>query len=163
MTTDTLSLESIRQQVRAGRAPLDALLAPLTEGQITTAHPPDGWSIKDVMAHIAFWEDYACQRLSEATRGEKPQLLGDIDEAELNRINQEALEAGRAQTMDAVRAAFDRAHRDLLAAVDAVPDDEADPWWGLWPSPVMPRRVIVYNTFDHYAEHLADIQRWLES
>lgn len=161
LTTDTLSLNSIRQRVREGRAALDARLAPLSEAQITTAHPPVGWNIKDVMAHIAFWEDYACQRLSEATRGEKPRLLGDIDEAEVDRINQEALEAGRARSLDAVQADFARTHRDLLAAIDAVPDDESDPWWGLWPDTVVPRRVIVYNTYDHYAEHLADIDRWL--
>ena len=34
---------------------------------------------------------------------------------------------------------------------------------GTEPKPEVPWQVIVYNTADHYAEHLVDLKQWLEN
>lgn len=151
------------QRVRAGRATLEALLARFSEAQRVESHPPDGWSVQDVLAHIAFWENYVLQRLQEAARGEAPQLYGELAEDELNRINQRALEAGRARPLDEVQDAFQRVFRDLWAALQALPEEPGDEWLALWPDPDLPWQIIASNTFDHYEEHMADLRAWAET
>jgi hypothetical protein len=148
-------------RIRAGRAELEAALARFDDARLADPFPPDGWSVKDVMAHIAFWEGYARARLHEASQGQAPQLLGDITQADVDRINQGALDAGRQQFLVAVQDDFRRAHAGLLAEIAAIPEDPDDPWWTLWPDRELPWLIIQYNTTDHYAEHLADVRRWL--
>ncbi len=115
-----------------------------------------------MLAHITFWESYALTRLQQATHGRTPELYGNIDGEQLDEINRGAFEAGRAKSLDQVRAEFAQIHADLLAAIAAVPADEDDPWWDLWPEPSRPKRLIVYNTYDHYNEHLADLRQWMD-
>ncbi len=160
MQPDNLDLHTILTRVRESRQQFDAILAGFTDEQMTVTHDPDGWSLKDVMAHITFWESYALTRLQQATHGRTPELYGALDESQVNDINQGALDAGRAKPLDQVKDEFARFHRDLLDAIQAVPADEDDPWWALWPEPHVPKRLIVYNTWDHYAEHLAEIRKW---
>ena len=147
---------------RDGWAELSAFLAQCGEAQLKAAHPPDGWSIQDMLAHIAFWENYALLRLREAGRGEKPRLHGNITEADLNRINQEVLTAGRQQTLAEVRANSQRIHQELWVELEALPEAQNSAWWSLWPDAEAPCRLIQYNTSDHYAEHLADARKWLK-
>jgi uncharacterized protein (TIGR03083 family) len=146
--------------VREGREELESLLATFDEAQMIEPHPPDGWSAKDVMAHIAFWESFALKRFREASQGEKPQLLGEIGEEEINRINQEALEAGRARTLDEVKSEFQRAYQELLDELVAMPEDQDDAWWAVWPAPNVLWLLIQYNTYDHYEERVTTMREW---
>ncbi len=150
------------KMVREGREALEKMLAKFDETQMGESHPPDGWSIKDTLAHITFWESYALERLRDAARGEKPRLYGDLSDPELNRINQEALEAGRANTLDRVKDEFHRVHRELYAELEAMPEDQSSEWWTVWPELDVPWKIIGYNTYDHYEEHLAELSRWVK-
>lgn len=160
MQPDDLDLHTILTRARESRQRFDAVLANFDDDQMIVTHDPEGWSLKDVMAHITFWESYALTRLQEATHGCTPELYGDISEAQLNAINQDALEAGRGRSLDQVKDDFAHIRRELLDAIQGVPADEDDPWWALWPEPNTPKRLIAYNTWDHYDEHLADVQKW---
>jgi uncharacterized protein (TIGR03083 family) len=158
--TGHMDKETMLRMVREGREELVTLLAAFDEAQMTEPHPPDGWSIKDVIAHIAFWENYALKRFRETSRGEKPKMLGQISEEEINRINQEALEAGRARTLNEVEADFQRAHQELLDELAAMPETQDDAWWAVWPAPNVPWLLIQYNTYDHYEEHVTAMREW---
>lgn len=158
-----MDTQPLLQEIRERRGALEALIAQFTTQQTDNPHPPDGWSVKDVMAHVAFWENYAAQRLQEAARGETPKMLGDVDEARLNQINADALQAGRAQSLEQVQADFARVHRELIDAIQTVPQDPNAVWWALWPDAETPRNLIEWNTTGHYDEHGADLQKWLEA
>jgi hypothetical protein len=161
MQPDNLPISTILTRVRESRQQFDAILARFNDDQMTVTHDPDGWSLQDVMAHITFWESYALTRLQQATHGRTPELYGDVSEDQINAINQGALDAGRAKSLDQIKEEFARIHRDLLDAIRAIPTDEDDPWWDLWPEPHVPKRLIMYNTWDHYAEHLETVRTWL--
>ena len=163
MQPDNLDLHTILTRVRESRQQFDAIIAKFDDEHMTIAHDPDGWSLKDVLAHITFWESYALTRLQQATHGRTPELYGDIDDDQVNAINQGAFEAGRAKSLDQVKEEFARLHEELLAAIQAIPADENDPWWELWPEPHVPKRLITWNTWDHYREHLDVVRRWLTS
>jgi len=155
-----LDKQALLKRVRESRAELEALLAEFDDARMDESHPPDGWSVKDTLAHIAYWEGYALARFREAARGEKPQMLGAISEAEINRINQEALKAGRARSLDEVKAAFRQTHQALWDELAAIPENRGDAWWALWPEPDTPWNLITYNTYHHYGEHIQTLQTW---
>jgi uncharacterized protein (TIGR03083 family) len=158
--TDLPDKPTLLQRIRESYSVLETALARFDADQMITPHPPDGWSVKDIMAHITFWERYALERLQEVGRGETPQMLGDITDDDVNRINQEALEAGRARTLDDVSADFARVHADLWAEVQALPDDSDTAWWARWPAPEVGKQIIIYNTYDHYQEHIDMMREW---
>jgi hypothetical protein len=159
--TDQVDRQTMLKQVRAARGALEALLAEFNDAQMTASHSPDGWSVKDVMAHIAFWEDHVLARLKEAGRGERPQLLGGITEEEVNRINQETLSRSRGRPLDEVKDEFQRAHRELINEIKAIPENEDSPWWALWPDADIPWRLIQSDTCYHYEEHMATLRVWV--
>lgn len=157
--TDRVSLLAA---IQAGRAAFDTLLGQFAADELETAYPPDGWSVKDMMAHIAYWENYALGRLQEAADGSTPQLLGELTDEALDRINQAVLDAGPAQPLAAVQADYARVYQELWTMLQTLPDATDDPWWDLWPGPDAPLNLIRYNTTDHYEEHASDLRRWLD-
>jgi hypothetical protein len=158
--TGEMDRRAMLRLVREGRERLEGLLAQFDEAQMATSHPPDGWSVKDVMAHITFWESHVLERFKEAARGENPHLLGTISDEEVNRINQEALMAGRARSLDEVKEDFQRVHRELIGELKAIPESQEDAWWALWPKPDIPWRLIESDTYYHYEEHMASLRVW---
>jgi hypothetical protein len=50
----------------------DALLAGLSEAQITDPQLPEGWSIKDVVAHLHAWQQRSIARMQAALHGGEP-------------------------------------------------------------------------------------------
>lgn len=158
---EPIDKKTLLENVRAGREAFDALLDQFSADGLEIAYPPDGWSVKDMMAHMTFWEQYALDRLQEAANGQTPQLLGDVTDEDLNRINQGILDNGPNQALDDVQAAYARTHQELVVLLDALPEASDALWWDLWPSRQVPLNVIGYNTTDHYEEHAADLRRWL--
>src|SRR5689334_20321504 len=82
--------EELLRLIRSEHDALDALIAPLTEEQFLTARLAGGWSAKDVLAHITWWEQQMLLKL----RGVHMELRReDEDWAEtIGRINAEVFE-----------------------------------------------------------------------
>ena len=54
----------------------EALLAGLSETQLTTPLPPSTWSVKDVIAHLMAWQQVSIARLQAAQLGSEPVFPG---------------------------------------------------------------------------------------
>ena len=84
---------------------LEALLMELDEEQMLDTRAQDGWSVKDILAHITFWERLALDRLY-AARDDRPiqiELVGSWDVDGLNaQIVVELQEQGIAVVSDSV-------------------------------------------------------------
>lgn len=91
------------------RGELEAVINQLSPAQMETPTIPGGWTAKEVMGHITFWEktllsDYACLRRGEPVRelndGAEMDTLNDgvrkkISGMELNRVTEEFQLSGR--------------------------------------------------------------------
>ncbi|NDJ75973.1 MAG: ClbS/DfsB family four-helix bundle protein [Chloroflexi bacterium] len=159
--TEIRNKHELLAQINEGWTELIAFLDSLSDEQLTHTYPPDGWSIKDVLAHITFWERYALERLQEAGRGEEPRMMGNVPDTTIDEVNSGALVSGRQQTLAEVRADFEETHAALVPLVEVLPDSADDPWWSVWPDTELPWQVIQWNTVDHYAEHLVDMLQWV--
>jgi len=96
---------SVGELMRAEHALLEALLANFSDEEIVQPGRFGEWSVKDMLAHITFWE----QRLIAYVNGAKESLVqpDEDEEAAIDRINAEVLAANRDRPLTEVRAAFD--------------------------------------------------------
>jgi hypothetical protein len=99
------------------------------------------WSVKDLMAHMAFWDDRAVFVTRRLAAGEE---LEPIDWQEVN-LQEAALRSN--WSLEQSRSEMMAAHERVIEAVERLPDLDASAWEG--------------NTFEHYDEHAADIRAWL--
>jgi hypothetical protein len=104
------------------------------------------WSTKDLLGHVAFWEDWAvayCQRL----------LAGEPEPAEeSDTVGEDQVEERKHASAAEQKRYRDDAHTRLMAFVATIRDD----------NPVFPRLVeaLAGETYDHYDEHTAQVHAW---
>jgi len=124
------------------------------------ATTPAGWTVKEMVAHLAFWEETVNPVINGMYRGREvpleewyggddlalapgePWPIADVHNA------REAKWA-RARSTEDVLARWDRAHERLLAVVRTITEKESsDEYFG----------KIAAATYDHYAEHLLELE-----
>jgi len=140
----------LHQLVELGRAAQQALLAGVSDADRAAIGTADHWAIKDTLVHIATWKGLSARRLRAAAANETPANMDDFQT-----INEQTFEAHRVQPWDAVVAEAEQVDAELLAAIDACPDDlltnpEGVPWRAgqpLW-------TVVIGNGYLHPIEHL---------
>jgi hypothetical protein len=101
----------------------------------------EGWTVKDVLWHVAHWWDHLTGLLGEIRDGtytEPPD-----DDAATDAENARVLEASRGMALDDVERGMADARARLLAAWAALPEvtEPAERWF-------------VWETIEHYEEHL---------
>jgi hypothetical protein len=96
------------------RLPRDALTTPGLGG--------GEWSPKDLLGHLASWEEYALDALAAWERGER----APIDELQftlsINRLNQQNVEGKSSWSLAKVRRDSERTHAELIAAMKQLSD-----------------------------------------
>jgi tetratricopeptide (TPR) repeat protein len=140
----------LHQLVELGRAAQQALLAELSDADRAAIGTADHWAVKDTLVHIATWKGLSALRLRAAVANETPANVDDFQP-----INEQTFEAHRLQPWDAVLAESEQVDAELLAAIDACPDDlltnpEGVPWrpgQPLW-------TLVIGNGYVHPVEHL---------
>jgi hypothetical protein len=107
------------------------------------------WSTKDLLGHIAFWEDWVIDHGRRIIAG-LPEPEEDSDA-----INQGQVEASKDATVAAQKQYRDQAHARLAAFLATIGDDE----------PAFPALVkaLEWETYKHYDEHAAQVRAWRES
>ena len=152
-----MTKDELLANIRRDRALLDALVAGLGEAQMLEPALDDGWSVKDVLAHIAAWEQLCTSWLDAIARGETPERPEVQD---VNGTNARFHEQARATPLADVVAESARSYQSIVEAVKRLPAaDLADEKHFGWPT----ARVVSANTDDHYREHIAQIEAWLQS
>lgn len=144
-------------EINAGRARLEAALTRLTPEQMTRPDLPGEWSVKDLLAHLGWWqrrEVMIYHALKEGVRPETVLVSGTIDE-----LNARVLADYRARDLEEVRAFEHQAYLDLLAIAETAPEEElfghhTFAWTGGQPFVDW----IAGDTYDHYAEHLPAVE-----
>ena len=113
------------------------------------AEPAVGhWSVKDLIGHVAFWEDWVIghgQRI----------IAGEPAPEEPDDVNQTQVAENKGATVAAQKRYRDEAHARLAAFLATVPEDQ----------PTFGRLVeaLEWETFAHYDEHTAQVREWREA
>jgi hypothetical protein len=157
-TMDRLKLLDL---IRAEHDFLMRTLAALTDAQMVQPVAPGEWSVKDILAHITFWEQQYLSWLAAAARGESPDRPPySLSEADVNAINERAYLAARDRPLPDVLAAFLRSYEQILAhAADLSEEVLFTPGYYDWLGSLAISQILADNTLGHYAEHAEQIRR----
>ena len=147
-------------RIRTTRREFEALLEGLSPRQMTQPGVAGEWSVKDMLAHIAWYEREEADFYGEI----------DVEGSPLWRLpqeprNQKLFEQARHRPLQEVLADFREAHERLLSVVERLSEEDlATPGRFLGTSPEWPpwRRIAVHSC-DHDREHIDMIQAWLRS
>jgi Mycothiol maleylpyruvate isomerase N-terminal domain len=138
---------------RAAWLPFEALLD-LSDADL--AGPLDGvhgWSGRDLMAHLTYWQGVALAVARELALRETSatKVQSDIDwDARGDAWNEEIRIAGLALPMDEVRSRFRLIPGELRGYLTVVPETR-------WLKNTEYENFFLNETTDHYAAHMADL------
>lgn len=124
----------------------------LNESHLTQAGVTGDWSVKDLIAHVSWWEEESLKHLPLILRGERPPrysvLYGGIDafNAQMTELK------GNTSLSEVLREAA-ATHLKLIEYLSNIPEEQ-------FTSETRFRRRLGYDTFKHYPIHTAAIRAW---
>jgi hypothetical protein len=157
-----------------GQAKLDALFARLSDEAMTRPKTIGGgdWSAKDLLGHVAFWEELAVDLLAAQRERRQPRVATGIFGVEggVDRANAEDQARNAAMSLAEVRQRAAAAHRALVEGIGALSDAE----WTAMPTYDSPRQRPLGELlggvtgaqdrlFGHAWAHLADLEAYVAS
>jgi len=142
--------------MRAGHARLEKLIDTLSQEQMLAPRLHGGWSGKDLLAHLGFWEQKMAAYCQMLLNGEMP--METVGQFAVDEINAAAFAEHHDQGLDEVRR-FERQsfHRLLAQAEHASEADLLDPQRFDWLKGATLGAWIEGNSYGHYEEHRADL------
>jgi uncharacterized protein (TIGR03083 family) len=155
-----LTVAQFVAQVRQARAQWDALVAQIPAEQMTRPGAAGDWSVKDVLAHIAWHENEMLGMLQARA------LVGSgLWNLPLDQRNQAIYAQNKDRSLQDVQKEYIQVFARLLPALEKLVDQDLhDParFPGM-PADWEPWQVIASNTYEHYQDHLSGLQTWLHA
>lgn len=129
-----------------------ASYAGLSDSQLTEPGVAGEWSVKDIIAHVSWWEEEALRHLPSIIAGERPPrystIYGGIDA-----FNAMMAEQKRDLSLSDVLRQQDDTHRRLVEFILSVSEDQFTRETRL-------RRRLRLDTYGHYPIHTTSIREW---
>ena len=166
-TAEPLSRREAIRVLEEGRARIEDLLDGLPPRAMTTPGLGGGtWSPKDLIGHLASWEEYALDALAAWERDER----APIDELQFtlstSRINDQAVQRKASWSLARVRRDAERTHRELLDAIAGMSDARwSAPTTSRGRKPLGARVGAILSgsrPFDHDRSHLKSLATFVE-
>ena len=145
-----VDLASLCSDLEDEHSELDAIVVPLDEGSWDKPTPAEGWSVRDQISHLAFFDRAGTLAITD------PEAFGASLEALLTDIvgfMDAPLIEGRALPTGEVLALWREARRTMLAAFRAADPSARVPWYG---PPMSPASFISARLMETWA-HGQDI------
>ena len=112
------------------------------------------WSVKDLVAHVSWWEEEALTHLPHIMAGGRPPRYS-VAYGGIDAFNALMAERKQELSLGTVLAQADDTHRRLLAFVETVPTDQIT-------TETRFRRRLRLDTYSHYPIHTEAIRLWRE-
>lgn len=147
-TTKEALLKDIQKEHKA----LEKFLAELTPQQMVQPGAIAEWSVKDVLAHLAEWEQLLLVWHQAGLRGEIPPLPAPgYNWGKMDDLNQEIFEKYRNWSLESVLDYFRRSYSQVLEAVQAMAEDALfTPGRYAWTKKNTLADYVVPCTSEHY-------------
>jgi hypothetical protein len=128
--------------------------AGLSDSQLTEPGVTGDWSVKDVIAHVTWWEEEALKHLPLIIKGGRPprysRQYGGIDA-----FNAQMTEQKRGLSLSDVLRQLEETHHRLIAYVHSAPEEQ-------FTRETRFRRRLRLDTYSHYPKHAQVIRAWRE-
>ena len=151
VVTDQPTVKEVLARLDAGWAVFSAAVHAMPAERVEQRLGEDAWTRKQMLAHVAMWHDLTIDRLAaQAESGQPPEIEEDEDA-----VNARAARGAVGRTTGEVILALDESFRRLRREIARTTNEQlaANESWAA--------SVIAANTWRHYGEHLADVDRRL--
>ncbi|RIK37764.1 MAG: hypothetical protein DCC55_23235 [Chloroflexi bacterium] len=167
MTEPITTKAELLTAIEENWAALTATLDRLSEAQLTSIHDAQGWTIKDHLIHMSYWERSVVFFLQGQPRHEGL----DVDEAlyltgDEDAVNEAIFHKHKATPLATARVHLEDMTQQLVSLLEPLSDEDLqkpyraylpdEPGEGDGPPAI---NVIYSNSAHHFAEHLA----WIEA
>jgi hypothetical protein len=123
-----------------------------SEHELTMPGVVGDWSIRDLIVHVAIWEEEALKHLPLILEGKRPPrysiVYGGIDA-----FNAQSMAAMASLTLDEVLQRAEETHRRLVRLVETAPEEHIA-------AESRFRRRLRLDTYAHYPLHARAIREW---
>lgn len=129
--------------------------AGLSEAQMLQPGVTGDWSVKDIIAHVSWWEEEALKHLPNILKGTRRPRYS-VTYGGIDAFNAQMTELKRGLPLDAVLEQSEATHARLLEFVRGVPEEHfarEGPF----------RHGLRLDTYSHYPEHERAIRAWRET
>lgn len=142
-------------ELDAARAELSAALEDADPALLTAPGLLGEWSARELVAHLAHWDDWGSTCLAAASEGGLGALASDTWDVDVqNReVAREVASLSMSAVCDREASSYER-FVQWLAALEPSVLDVAAPWGGTVET------IVRENGADHYAEHSAHLRAW---
>jgi hypothetical protein len=162
------SKTELLERMRAGREEWDGLIAQIPDSARTESALAGGWSVKDLIVHVAAYENWTAAQIRAANEGRAPadserygveEMPPDPEGWDLDRQNA-AIYAQYKETPLAEVMSFSRqAFANLVAAVEAVSDaDLSRVGAQAWTGDTTLLEIIPGQCYAHYEQHTDELK-----
>jgi hypothetical protein len=167
MIEPTTTKAELLTAIEQNWATLTATLDRLSEAQLTTIHDAQGWTAKDHLIHLYYWE----RSIVYFLQGQARHTGLDVDEAlylagDEDAINDAIFQKHKAIPLAAAKAQLEDMTQQLVSLLQPLSDaDLQKPYRAYLPDEPgegdgpLAINVVHSNSANHFAEHLA----WLEA
>lgn len=133
------------ERVEASWAALQEALDGLAIERMSEPGVAGDWSVKDLLAHVAYWEGRAIGTIERSLAGEQELSAGDET---VDSINEGVYDERSDWSVERALDEFHGTHQRFMAALRQHP--------GIDPN------LIAEDAWEHYDEHTAGIRAWRE-
>ena len=124
----------------------------LTDEQMLEPGVTGDWSVKDILAHVTWWEAEALKHLPIILQGGRPPRYADLYGG-IDAFNAQMTERKRRLKLSEVRYQLDKTHTRLLEYLQSAPEEQ-------FASETRFRHRLRLDTYSHYPIHSQAIQEW---
>lgn len=141
--------EHQRWQALLARVPEERMQQPLAAGEM---------SVKDILYHIAWYERQMVDVMQQRALIGSPWWNLSLDER-----NALILAEGRTKSLAETLAEAHSAYAEMLSGIQSLSDDDLDhaSAFAEMPPDWLPWQVIASNSYEHYPQHVVDIERFV--
>ncbi|HKA20295.1 MAG TPA: ClbS/DfsB family four-helix bundle protein [Blastocatellia bacterium] len=128
--------------------------AGLSDSQMTESRVTGDWSVKDIIAHVTWWEQEALKHLPLITKGGRPRTYA-AEYGGIDAFNALMTEQKRRLSLSEVLRQRDETHQRLVLYIESVPEEQCI-------NDKRFRRRLRLDTYGHYPKHAKAIRAWRE-
>jgi hypothetical protein len=152
MATAVERVAKLLDKLEAAWSEFQESYAGLKDEQLLQPGVTGEWSVRDLIAHVTWWDEEALTHLPATLAGERlprySAMYGGIDA-----FNALMTERKRELSLEEVRARAEETHRRLVAYIQGLPPEQivGEPRF---------RHRLRLDTFGHYPLHTKQIREW---
>jgi len=155
-----MNKENIITELTKSRENILETVRDLSDQEMETPGVIDGWSVKDIFVHLTMWEAELVKLLWQAKQEVSPSTAHFSQES-VDDLNARWHEESKSRPLKPVLKDFLGVRNQTIRRVDALTETTlTDPSYFLWLEGEPLWKWIAGDSFEHEAEHEAQISTW---